>query len=73
MQDTLYSLIRSQYYALYDYFKDYIQDKVEIKAANDVINTFEDGQVISHQKKDEYWCPKKDDHVPLFKVDLKKM
>jgi len=70
MQDSLYTLIRRSYNDYYDFMKRFVPDKVEIIKENDVINTWSDGNVIDHKLKDEFWTPKKDDHKPLFLVQL---
>ena len=65
-------MIRRCYENYYKFIKSYVPEKVEINRANDVVNTFEDGNVIDHKAKDEYWTPKKDDHKPLFFVSVSK-
>jgi len=62
MQDSMYSLIRRCYYNFYDFFKAYVPSTVKINSCNDVINTYEDGNVIDHKQKNEFWTPEKDDH-----------
>jgi hypothetical protein len=72
MQDAMFSMIRRCYFGFYDFFVGYIPDEVEIKKCNSVKNTYADGNVIDHQTKDEYWTPKKEDHLPIFLVSLTK-
>jgi hypothetical protein len=58
----MFHLIHRCYYNFYDFFKEYVPQDVEITSCNDVKNTYEDGNVIDHKVKDEFWTPKKGDH-----------
>lgn len=45
-------MIRRCYEKYFDFIKYYVPKTVEIKNATDVINSFDDGNVIDHKNKD---------------------